>query len=76
MLTYALLAALKAVDGGPLEGQFVRPSNPEGVVDVLEWFSFAAGQVPRLTEKLYGATQEAQTSTQGASFPVLPLEVR
>jgi WD40 repeat protein len=76
VLSYALLAGLKAVDGGPLDGQFVRPSNPEGVVDVLEWFSFAAGQVPRLTEKLYGASQDVQTSAQGASFPVLPLEVR
>jgi Caspase domain len=76
VLSYALLAGLKATDGGPLDGQFVRPSNPEGVVDVLEWFSFAAGQVPRLTEKLYGAAQDVQTSAQGASFPVLPLEAR
>ena len=76
VLSYALLAGLKAVEGGPLEGQSVRPSNPEGVVDVLEWFSFAAGQVPRLTEKLYGAAQDVQTSAQGASFPVLPLEGR
>jgi len=76
VLTYALLAGLKAVDAGPLDGQFVRPSNPEGVVDVLEWFSFAAGQVPRLTEKLYGAAQDVQNCGQGASFPVLPLEVR
>jgi hypothetical protein len=76
VLSYALLAGLKAAEGGPLEGQFVRPSNPEGVVDVLEWFSFAAGQVPRLTERLYGAAQDVQTSAQGASFPVLPLEAR
>jgi WD40 repeat protein len=74
VLSYALLAGLKAVDTGPLDGKFVRTSNPEGVVDVLEWFSFAAGQVPRLTEKLYGAAQDVQTSAQGASFPVLPLE--
>ena len=76
VLSYALLAGLKAVNGGPLDGQSIRPTNPEGVVDVLEWFSFAAGQVPRLTEKLYGAAQDVQTSAQGASFPVLPLEAR
>ncbi len=76
VLSYALLAGLKAVDGGPLDGQSIRPSNPEGVVDVLEWFTFASGQVPRLTEKLYGAAQDVQTSGQGSSFPVLPLEDR
>ena len=74
VLSYALLAGLKAVDGGPLEGRYVQPSNPERVVDVMEWFGFAAGQVPRLTEKLYGASQDVQMSTQGTSFPVLPLD--
>jgi len=74
VLSYALLAGLKAVEGGPLEGRHVQPSSPERVVDVMEWFTFASGQVPRLTEKLYGASQDVQTSTQGASFPVLPLE--
>ena len=74
VLSYALLAGLKAVEGGPLDGMYIRPSNPERVVDVMEWFSFAAGQVPRLTEKLYGASQDVQMSTQGTSFPVLPLD--
>lgn len=36
VLTYALLAGLKAADGGPLEGQTIQPTNPQNVVDVLE----------------------------------------
>ena len=74
VLTYALLAGLKGVSGGPLETMAIQPNNPERVADALEWFAFAAGHVPRLTEKLYGARQEVQTSTQGQSFPVLPLD--
>jgi len=74
VLTYSLLAGLKAVDSGPLADRHVQPTSPDQVVDVLEWFTFAAGQVPRLTQKLYGVSQDVQTSTQGASFPVLPLE--
>ena len=72
VLSYALLAGLKAVDGGPLEGQGVQPGG-EGVVDVLEWFNFAAGRVPRLTEALYGSAQDVQLGAQGASFPMLPI---
>ena len=74
ILSYALLAGLKAVDAGPLADKYVQPSGPERVVDVLEWFTYAAGQVPRLTEKLYGASQDVQTGAQGSSFPVLPLD--
>jgi len=74
VLTYCLLAGLNAVDSGPLAGKHVQPSSPDQVIDVLEWFTFAAGQVPRLTQKLSGVSQDVQTSTQGASFPVLPLE--
>lgn len=74
VLSYALLAGLKAVDAGPLADKHAQPSGPDRVVDVLEWFTFAAGHVPRLTEKLYGAAQDVQISTQGRSFPVLPLE--
>jgi hypothetical protein len=75
VLSYALLAGLKAVDRGPLEGQAAQPGS-EGVVDVLEWFNFAAGRVPRLTEQLYGAAQDVQLGAQGVSFPILPVEDR
>ena len=74
VLSYALLAGLKAVDGGPLEGRAIQPSNPDRVVDVMEWITFAAGQVPRLTEDLYGTAQDIQYSIQGQSFPLLPLD--
>ena len=74
ILTYSLLAGLKAIDAGPLADQHVQTNNPERVVDVMEWFNFAEGQVRNLTEKLYGAAQDVQFSTQGQNFPLLPLD--
>lgn len=74
VLSYALLAGLRGVNGGPLDGKYVHPGSPDRVVDIMEWFTFAAGQVPRLTEMYYGAAQDVQTSTQGQSFPLLPLD--
>jgi hypothetical protein len=76
VLSYALLAGLNAVGGGPLADQPLRPGNPERVADVLEWFSFASGQVPRLTRRYFGREQDVQTAGQGSSFPVLPVEDR
>jgi hypothetical protein len=76
LLTYALLAGLKAVDRGPLEERSVRPASPEGVVDVLEWFGFAAGHVPQLARCYFGREQEVVPQTDGRSFPVLPLNDR
>ena len=73
MLTYALLAGLKAVGRGPLERLSVQPSNPNQVVDVLEWFSFASGHVPRLTRQFCNAEQNVHMAGRGGSFPVLPL---
>jgi len=74
VLSYALLAGLKAIETGPLEGQYVRPVSPDRVVDVMEWLTFAAGQVPRVSGKLFGASQDVHYSIQGQSFPILPLE--
>lgn len=74
VLSYTLLAGLRAVDRGPLAGKYVQPTGPDRVVNIMEWFSFAVGQVPRLTEKLYGTSQNVQATTLGSSFPVLPLE--
>jgi WD40 repeat protein len=76
VLTYALLAGLRAVGRGPLEGEPIRPGNPEGLVDVLEWFSYASGQVPRLTKKYFGREQDVQFSSEGRNFPLLPLAER
>jgi WD40 repeat protein len=74
VLSYALLAGLNAVDRGPLQEEWVRPGGDEGVVDVLEWFAFAAGHVPRLTKELCGQEQNVHTAGRGGNFPVLPLE--
>ena len=74
VLTYALLAGLKAVDEGPLTEKSVQPNNPERVVGVLDWFSFASGEVPRLTKRFTGQEQEVQMRSEGTNFPVLPLE--
>lgn len=73
VLAYALLAGLRAVPpGGPLEGLAIQPNSPDGTVDVLEWFSFASGHVPRLTKRYLHREQHVQTSGQGTSFPILP----
>ena len=73
VLTYALLAGLGGAAGGPLDGQPIKPTNPEGVADVLEWFGYASGHVPRLTKRYFGREQDVQSSGQGTSFPVLPV---
>jgi len=73
VLTYALLAGLNAVEGGPLDSMPIPASGSQPVVDVLSWFSYASGHVPQLTEELFGVAQDVHTSAQGTSFPVLPL---
>jgi WD40 repeat protein len=76
LLTYTLLAGLKGVGKGPLEEEWIRPASREGVVDVSEWFTFAAGRVPRLAKKYFGREQEVEQRSEGRSFPVLPLDDR
>ena len=64
---YALLAA-DNIDRGPLQE---RPLGAVGEVDVMDWFSFAAGHAGPLLEKLTGAPQGVQSSTQARAFPIL-----
>ena len=73
LLTYCLLAGLNAVDSGPLAAAGLHGNRPDGLADVLEWFSYASGQVPRVSRDLLGIVQEVQSSGHGASFVVLPL---
>ena len=74
VLTYALLAGLRAVPpGGPLDNLAVQPAGPDARADVLEWFSYASGHVPRLTKRYLGQEQDVQTSGHGTSFLVLPV---
>ncbi|QDT71733.1 caspase family protein [Lacipirellula limnantheis] len=68
-LTYALLAGMRAVEGGPLEGRYVQTNNQDRVADVLEWFSFASGNLHRVV----GAGQTAVVDNSGTPFPVLPV---
>jgi hypothetical protein len=74
ILSYALLAGLKAIDDGPLAGQPIRAANQDQVVDVLEWFSYASGHVPRLSKRFTGQHQTVEMHGRGEAFPVLPLE--
>jgi WD40 repeat protein len=74
VLTYSLLAGMKAVDAGPLADKWVHTEGTEPVVGVLDWFNFASGQVPRLTQQFTGQAQDVKMSGEGTSFPVLPLE--
>src|SRR5204863_5635381 len=69
-LSYALLAASGTDRGPPKE----RPmESATGELDVMDWFHFAAGQAGPLLEKLTGAPQGVQSSTQAKAFPILVL---
>jgi hypothetical protein len=68
-LSYALLAA-GGIDRGPLKD---RPMEAAGEVDLMDWFHFAAGQAGSLLEKLTGAPQGVQSSTQAKASPILVL---
>jgi hypothetical protein len=68
-LSYALLAA-GGIDRGPLKD---RSLESVGELDVMDWFHFAAGQAGPLLEKLTGAPQGVQSSTQAKAFPIFVL---
>ena len=70
-LSYALLAAA-GIDRGPLKGRSLESSA--GEVDVTDWFHFAAGRAGPVLEKLTGAPQGVQCSTQATAFPILVLK--
>jgi WD40 repeat protein len=74
-LSYALLAGMRAVKEGPLQGKGLEPSGGR-VAGVLEWFTYAAGHVPRLTKEFCGEEQNVNLGSRGGSFPVLPVEER
>jgi WD40 repeat protein/predicted Ser/Thr protein kinase len=72
LLSYALLAGLKAVDKGPLKEKWAQPSEA-GVVSVGDWFAFAADNGANLSVKYFGREQAVVTTTAGNNFPLLPL---
>ena len=65
---------MKAVDGGPLEGQPAQ-AGVEGVVDILEWFNYAAGRVPRLMETFYGSAQDVQLGRRARASLCSPSKI-
>ncbi|MBI1902428.1 MAG: caspase family protein [Planctomycetia bacterium] len=73
VLSYVLLAGMRAAQGGPLEGKWLVPSRSELVVDAVEWFTYAEGHVPRLTKEYCGQEQNVEVGRKGRSFPVLPV---
>jgi hypothetical protein len=76
ILTYALLAGLQAVEGGPLKGQVLKGGG-DGGVDVLAWFRYARQQVPGLYERYVGRPQQVELSGEDQpSFPLLRLETK
>jgi uncharacterized protein YjiK len=72
LLTYTLLAALNAVDKGPLADRGLRATGPGGMVDVFSWFNYASNQMPELMKKYYGREQDVEPGISGTSFPLLP----
>lgn len=74
VLTYALLAGLGEVDGGPLQNQPIK--SGEQTLEVRDWFTFAQEKVPLLTKLLLGEEQFAGYTGQGISFPILPFEIK
>lgn len=71
VLTWSLLEGLNAV-GVPSDRN--ADGNNNGVVNVLEWFSFAADRVPELTGKYLGVEQDVRLNAGEAHFPVLPVD--
>ncbi|MCA9022063.1 MAG: hypothetical protein KDA74_18070, partial [Planctomycetaceae bacterium] len=71
LLTYTLLAGMKAVKDGPLVGQNVISSDK--IVNVRDWFGYAQDKVPLLTKLYFGEEQFIEFTGCGESFPVLPL---
>ena len=73
VFAYTLLAGLNAVDRGPLAGQPIHPADPGGIVDVSEWVSYLARNMPEVSQELFGFRQYPVHIGEG-SFPLLPLE--
>jgi len=73
LLTYTLLAGLKAADSGPLRQRSISTDDPAQPVSVNQWFDFASETVPSLYKLYLGTAQDVKTYAQGTPFPVLPL---
>ena len=72
VFTYALLAAVRGVERGPLRERAIQPRGDQPVVNVNQWFDFVTEQYPRLMLRYFGREQQAVVSSSGLTFPVLP----
>ena len=73
VLTYTLLAALGAVDKGPLKQRPLKLEGDEKLVKVRDWFGFAQDEVPALSKVYFGKEQFVDFVGRGQDFPILPL---
>jgi hypothetical protein len=77
LLTYALLAAVRAVEGGPLKDKPLAAESEEKAIDVLRWFAYVRQQVPGLYERYVGRPQQIEVSGDDQpSFPLLAIPAR
>jgi hypothetical protein len=74
ILSYCLLAGLRSVKGGPLVDDLLTPGSGEGVADVTEWLTYAAGRSRRLMKKYYGRDQDSRHELPPMGFPILPIQ--
>ncbi len=70
LFTYALLAGVRAAEGGPLAGKPIA-GEKDSAIDVLSWFDYARKEVPGLYEKYVGRPQQIEVS--GEDQPTFPL---
>ena len=68
-----LLAALGAVDSGPLKRRPLPTPAEDKLLRVRSWFGFAQDEVPTLTKAYFGREQFVRFAGSGADFPLLPL---
>jgi hypothetical protein len=73
VLSYALLAGTNAVGSGPLEDVAVRARPRATSIELVDWFQFAATQIPQMAEDLPGEPPLVERSTQAGRFPIFSL---
>jgi WD40 repeat protein len=71
VLSYALLATAKGLEGGLQDGKPIEPLAPDGAIDVADWLLSAAEQAVALMEKGTGAPPDVHYSTPARGFPIV-----
>ena len=73
-LTYALIAGLGASDKGLLKNR--SATSKDGMIGVLNWFQFAAENVPAITKLSLGKEQYIEFKSKAGDFPILPVKTK